>query len=257
MLFRSVLIRFSLASDGALNRDGLYIDDVTIETVSYVIEKSSAKEITSFSFVNPAVKATIDQNTISATLPFGTDISKLVANFTVSNLASLSINGVPQISGQTQNDFTNTVSYTVTAEDGSKQEYIVKIIIAPNTKSNANEILSFGFVNPAVKAQITGSNIFVTLPYGTDLTKLLADFQLSDKATVTVNGIEQVSGTTVNNFSNSLVYVVTAEDGTTQSYTVFVSLTKNSAKVITSYLFTNPEQNEKCLLKACWVYVLD
>jgi photosystem II stability/assembly factor-like uncharacterized protein len=217
--------------------DGSYQNyDVTLTVES----KSKAKEITEFSFVNPAITATIDQNTITATVPYGTDVMKLVANFTVSNLANVSVNGVAQLSGQTSNDFTNTLSYTVTAEDGSTQVYIVKITIAPSTKSNANEMLSFGFVSPAVKAQISGGNIMLTLPYGSDLTKLMVNFMVSDKATVSVNGIAQVSGTTVNNFSNSLVYVVTAEDGSTKSYSVFVSLAKNSAKAITSYLFTNP-----------------
>ena len=217
--------------------DGSYQNyDVTLTVES----KSKAKEITEFSFVNPSITATIDQNTITATVPYGTDVTKLAANFTVSILANVSVNGVTQISGQTSNNFTNTLSYIVTAEDGSTQVYIVKITIAPSSKSNANEMLSFSFVSPAVKAQISGGNIMVTLPYGSDLTKLMVNFMVSDKATVSVNGIAQVSGTTVNNFSNSLVYVVTAEDGSTKSYSVFVSLAKNSAKAITSYLFTNP-----------------
>ncbi len=220
--------------------DGSYQNyDVTLT----VATKSKAKEITEFSLVNPAITATIDQNTITATVPFGTDVTKLVANFTVSNLATVSVNGVAQISGQTSNDFSQALSYTVTAEDGSTQVYVVKITIAPSTKSNDKEMLSFGFVSPAVKAQISGTNIMVTLPYGTDVTKLMANFLVSDKATVSVNGTTQVSGTTINNFSNSVVYVVTAEDGTSKSYTVFVSLAKNSAKEISSYLFISPVAN--------------
>ena len=48
---------------------------------------------------------------------------------------------------------------------------------------------------------------------------------MSSGASVTVNGVAQVSGTTVNDFSSgSLIYTVTAEDGTTtQDWTVNVT----------------------------------
>lgn len=217
--------------------DGTYQNyDVTLITEV----KSNAKDITDFSFVTPAISATIDQTNITTTFPFGTDVSNLIVNFTVSNLAVVTVNGVTQISGTTPNDFTLPVTYVVTAENGTTQTYTVTVIIAPNPKSNANDLLSFGFVSPAVTAVVNGTNVTATLPYGTDLTKLLVNFIVSDKATVSVNGVNQVSGTTVNNFSSPVTYSITAENGTVKTYTILISLAKNNAKEITTFLFTNP-----------------
>ena len=217
--------------------DGTYQNyDVTLTVVS----KSSAKDITDFSFVSPSISATIDQTNITTTVPFGTDVTSLVANFIVSNLAVVTVNGTTQTSGTTPNNFTNPVTYTVTAENGTTQVYTVTVIIAPSPKSNANDILSFGFVSPAVTAVINGTNITAKLPYGTDVSKLLVNFIASDKAVVTINSTTQVSGSTVNNFTNTLTYTVTAENGSVKTYTVTVSLAKNSAKDITTFLFTSP-----------------
>ena len=217
--------------------DGSYQNyDVTLTIES----KSKAKEITDFSIVSPTITATIDQNNITATVPYGTDLTKLVVNFTASNLATVMVKGVTQISGQTVNDFTNSVTYVVTAEDGSTQNYVVIVTIAPDTRSNEKELVSFGFVSPAVTALINGTTITATLPYGTDLNNLLVNFVASDKSTVSINGIPQISGTTKNNFSSVVIYKVTAENGTTKEFTVIVGLAKNSAKEITSFLFTNP-----------------
>ena len=82
-------------------------------------KKSSEKEILSFRFVSPKVEARIDDKTISAIVPFGTDVTNLVPVILVSNGATVNpASGVPM-------DFTHPVSYTVTAEDGSFAEYVV------------------------------------------------------------------------------------------------------------------------------------
>ncbi|HLX54202.1 MAG TPA: kelch repeat-containing protein, partial [Aquella sp.] len=44
---------------------------------------------------------------------------------------------------------------------------------------------------------------------------------------VAVNGVTQFSGTTTNDFTNPVTYVVTAADGTTQIYTVTINFTNN------------------------------
>lgn len=67
--------------------------------------------------------------------------------------------------------------------------------------------------------------ITVTVPYGTDVTDLTAAFTASPHSTVTVGGTQQKSEETVNNFSNPVVYTVTANDGSTAAYTVTVNVT--------------------------------
>ncbi len=89
------------------------------------VTKSSVKDITKFSFaaLNPAVEATINGTVITATVPAGTDITKLVPTITLSDKATIS-----PASGTAQ-DFSKAVTYTVTAEDGSKQPYTVSVTV--------------------------------------------------------------------------------------------------------------------------------
>ncbi len=62
------------------------------------------------------------------TVPFGTDLTALIATFTTTGV-SLKVGGVTQISGTTANNFSNPLTYTVIAADGSTQDYIVTTII--------------------------------------------------------------------------------------------------------------------------------
>jgi len=95
-------------------------------------------------------------------------------------------------------------------------------------RSSAKSITSFSFLkaNNAIpvdsNATISGLAIHAFLPPGTDVTALKATFIASDKATVTVGGAAQASGQTANSFSGALSYIVTAEDGTSLTYSVQV-----------------------------------
>jgi hypothetical protein len=58
-------------------------------------------------------------------VPAGTDLSSLVPTITISDHAT-----VEPASGVAQN-FTNPVTYRVTAQDGSRQDYTVSVSVAP------------------------------------------------------------------------------------------------------------------------------
>lgn len=64
------------------------------------------------------------------------------------------------------------------------------------------------------------------------------EFKLdSDEAIAYVDGVEQVSGETINDFSNSVEYVVKSAENTEQIYTVVVSTYESSdAKKLTSFV---------------------
>ena len=68
--------------------------DEPTPTPTPVVTKSATKDITKFSFaaLSPVVDATIDATakTIKATLPIGTDVTKLVPTITISDKASIS-----------------------------------------------------------------------------------------------------------------------------------------------------------------------
>ncbi|MCA0231130.1 MAG: PQQ-binding-like beta-propeller repeat protein [Bacteroidetes bacterium] len=92
----------------------------------------------------------------------------------------------------------------------------------PTTKSSAKFItkFTFGTLIPVVEAIVSGTTIAATVPAGTDITKLVPTVTLSDKATVS-----PASGA-VQDFSKAVTYTVTAEDGSTQAYTVNVTVAK-------------------------------
>ena len=97
---------------------------------------SGAKEITSYRFeatINPILSSKVegtidsDNHTISLIVPYDTPLTSLVATFKLSSGAVAKIGTTPQISSITANDFTSTVNYTVTAEDGSTQDWVVSV----------------------------------------------------------------------------------------------------------------------------------
>jgi len=90
------------------------------------VSKSSSKAIELFSF--NTINAVVDAagKTIKAEVPSGTDLTKLSPTITTSGKALVS-----PASGTTQ-DFSKPVVYTVTAEDGSTQAYIVTVTYINN-----------------------------------------------------------------------------------------------------------------------------
>ncbi|MBA2540089.1 MAG: hypothetical protein H0V17_10680, partial [Deltaproteobacteria bacterium] len=198
----------------------------------------TAAEITAYSFrtANNAeltndINATISGNSISATVPFDTDVTALVATFT-STGESVKVGATDQASGTTANDFTNPVGYTVTAVDGSTETYTVTVIVAA---SNAKAITAFSFedddngaLTATVTGAISGTAIAATVPFGTDVTDLIATFETTG-VSVKVGGVTQVSGITENDFTLEVDYVVTAADNSTDTYTVEVTIAVNTA----------------------------
>ncbi|WP_024480882.1 DUF5018 domain-containing protein [Cellulophaga baltica] len=176
-----------------------------LQTVSFEVvdELSTEKEITSF-IVN-GVAGTITGTTIDVVLPEGTDLTAL-APVIIHNGASIS----PE--SETSQDFTNPVIYTVTAQDQTIQEYTVTLTVEGN---EAKDITDFAI--DGVDGIITGTNISLTLPAGTDVTSL------SSTVTHTGASVNPTSGV-AQDFTSPVEYTVTAADGTTKVYTVTVSL---------------------------------
>ncbi|NLA16127.1 MAG: spore coat protein CotH [Bacteroidales bacterium] len=96
--------------------------------------------------------------------------------------------------------------------------------------SSDKELLSFSiekennsWLKISVAAEIEGHTIKLALPEAKSNESLVATFT-HNGAGVFVGGVEQESGVTANNFSKPLEYTVMAQDESTQSYTVQVSL---------------------------------
>lgn len=174
---------------------------------------SAAKRITSFRFADLDASGSIDQgdHTIDVTVPYGTNVRLLVPTI-VHEGASIS-----PASG-TARSFSSAVTYTVTAEDGTAQAYRVTVTVSPY--SSAKRITSFKFNNLTGATGVineTDRTIAVTVPQGTDRSGLVP--------TVTYEGasISPASGV-AKNFTSPVTYRVTAEDGTSRTYTVTVTV---------------------------------
>ena len=80
-----------------------------------------------------------------------------------------------------------------------------------------------GKVANDVEASIQGSVITLPLDKYDDLKSLIAVFEYNGKS-ITIDGVEQESGVTSNDYSQPLVFTVEAEDGSKQQYTVEIAL---------------------------------
>ena len=175
--------------------------------------QSSSKSITAFSIAGVPAITTGQQ--LQVTVPNGTDVRRLVATFTTSGLR-VAVTNEPQVSGFTVQDFSSPVAYVVTAADGTTATYTVTVIEAP---SQAKAISAFSI--DGVAGVIHDHDIALTLPHGSDPTRRVATFS--------------TSGTTVLDYSSPVTYVVTAADGSTDRYTVVVTVAPSEAKSITAF----------------------
>jgi hypothetical protein len=204
------------------------------------ISPSTAKAITAFSL--NGVDGTINQTdkTIAVTLPTGTSVTALVATFTTTG-ASVEVNSTVQTSGTTANDFTNPVVYTVTAIDATTQDYTVTVTVV------GKSITAFSLNGVDGTINQTAKTIAVTLPTGTAVTALVATFTTTGSK-VDIDGTQQTSGTTANDFTSPVVYTVTGVDATTQDYTVTVTIesANKPATAVTLSMTAYPTSHPLC-----------
>ncbi|MEA1896878.1 MAG: DUF5018 domain-containing protein, partial [Bacteroidota bacterium] len=153
--------------------------------------------------------------TASVEILFGMDsqLDSLVAVLTLADGATSSPESNDTL------DFTSPVVFTVTAEDGvTTRDWIITVTVSASASSEA-EVLSFEIDNSVSDALIDTDlgTIAVSMPFGTDLTALAPEISVSAGATISPeSGVAQ-------DFSNPVVYTVTAQDATTEDWTVTLS----------------------------------
>ena len=83
---------------------------------------------------------------------------------------------------------------------------------------------------------ITGKKVDITVPFGTNLDSQVATFfKIGVKAIV--GGTEQKSGETTNNYSNDLIFQISAENGTTSDYTISTKTGTADSKLLQNFQF--------------------
>ncbi len=224
-------------------------------TVNVIFGKSKSCDMLSYATKTPSALGTITPTgttggTIQVSLPFGTSLTNLIALFTVSDSAKVYIKKVVQQSGITINDFSSIVTYKLVAHDTNfSKTYLVTVSILPNT---AADLITYSILNPAVTGTITpaafGGYVTMTVPFATSVTNLVAQFTLSDSAKAFVKGIAQQSTVTQNDYTDTLIFVVTAQNKiASKKYLITVNKSPASASQITNgklEIYPNPAINE-------------
>ena len=90
---------------------------------------STENDILTFSFSEQTGNATINStnHTVDIEVANGTNLTNLVATFTLSDMATAFIGTTEQIGGTSENDFSNSVTYTIEAENGETQEWTITV----------------------------------------------------------------------------------------------------------------------------------
>ncbi len=179
-------------------------------TVTAILEDNNESKIIKFGFdkdKNPSanlsgdVSGIIEGNAITIEFPAEVNISALIPTIELSSGAT--INPGPEM---VQN-FTNPLTYTVTAQDGvTKTEYSIE------SYKDAISKVTFTVDGKEYNASINGQDVSLELPAGTTLNSLIPIIETSNGITVSPTSGE------AQDFNELLVYTITRNDGTTQEY---------------------------------------
>ena len=126
---------------------------------------------------------------------------------------------------------------TITADNGVAYNAVMTVTVNVNyPMSSGKDIIAFTIPRQIGQTVITDTSpttgtIAVTMPLGTDITRITSSITASTGARVNpASGVTQ-------NFTNAVTYTVTAVDGSTKNYTVTVTVVPFFAYTITYYVF--------------------
>jgi hypothetical protein len=161
-----------------------------------ILEQSNQNDILTFVLAEQTQNAIIDNenHTVEIEVETGTNITDLTPTITVSVYATIN-----PLSSVSQN-FTNPVTYTVTAEDGTPQEWIVSVSVADFILENENYVTIYP--NPVTDFVIIYSNFEVKSFSITDLSGkfILKQFEHSNNFQINLKSL------------NSGIYILTIEN---------------------------------------------
>ncbi|WP_051217394.1 cadherin-like beta sandwich domain-containing protein, partial [Paenibacillus assamensis] len=205
--------------------------------ISQLVPKSSNANLSNLTLSAGTLSPVFASGTLSYTANVANAVTELDVTPTVTDSkASVKVNGATVASGSASrvalNVGANTITVVVTAEDGTPKTYTVTVTRAVPKSSNAdlNSLaLSVGTLSPTFASGQTS----YTANVASGVTELNVTPTVADsKATVTVNGATVASGSasrvSLNVGPNPIAVVVTAEDGTTKTYTVTVTRAQSS-----------------------------
>lgn len=240
----------------ALNEEKTFVvtaeDGTTKAEYTVVIHRtpSDKKALTGATLGDIAAVIDEDSHAVTFTVPSDTTDSKLgemILKFTCSPRATVKLKDAednwPAAGLRSGLKLGVPATFVVTAENGDTQEYTVTVNREKSTEKAITEAVLTKTGGTSVKADISEQNktITFTLPAGTtdaDVAAMTLKFTCSQYASIKLEGAEtnwpadgQLCGMKLN---EAKTFVVTAENGGTQTYTVLIVRGKSAAKEITS-----------------------
>jgi hypothetical protein len=169
--------------------------------------------------ISGQLSASIDasKSTISVVMPYGTNKNSLLSTYNLSPGAFAKVSGKLQVSGSSLNNFSNSLVYSVYAENRDiRRDWTVNVKIAKNSAANFESFVIPDFTKSVVINTIK-KNVLLTLKDGADPTHLPVQFTLSAGARAFINDVEQFSNAGTIDFSDEVQYRIAAEDGISSS----------------------------------------
>jgi hypothetical protein len=225
----------------------------TVNTLTSIAVDYTKDNTCGAPYTKTGIVGSIGTSTVTFNLPYGVSSVKVSDFLKTSTLSTTSL-----VKGEGATVLTNGSTFTVTSESGAVKTYTVVIVNA--LPSSNKQLLTYGF-HKAQNAQWafldwttdypgsinqTTKLVQDTVAWNTDVHDLIAYFTASDYACVAIANtsanVPQTSDVSSNDHSNSLTYVVTAEDGTQERYQVIVvkrvGLTGNDILTVPGFKIT-------------------
>lgn len=160
-----------------LNKVDFLVNDIVGSVSSPLLISGTAQifgaYISNFTIPNQEGSTSIKGRTISLSQVKTGDLSKIKASFSLSFGAKAYVNGVEQISGVTENDFRNSVQYTVVPQVGLSKVYTVTIRKAIDASTEIT-------ISNSAVIENSGSTLIGTLEVDSNVLENTDEFSLSN-----------------------------------------------------------------------------
>lgn len=133
-------------------------------------------------------------------------------------------------SASTAQNFSQNVQYTVTAENGEQATYIVSIHNTPFSEEKKIVSFQFNIDNEVFVGDINHDDLTIQVDTYKDVSSISPIVEISENATISPNPNEN------QDFNTPINYTVTAQDGTSNAYTVNVSKREINSTIQACYV---------------------
>lgn len=218
-----------------------------VYTIKVLSGLSSKSNLLSYGFKtvsNPSlsqnINTAINGANASATIAYGTNVSSLKADFSISSGAELYINNVKQLNSITTDfDYSNPVLVTVVSENKlSKTNYMVTV----DAKNTEAKFISYSVLNQIGDASIDGLSKTVKLVVNNNanLSALVPTFQVSDMAKARIGTYLQTSGQTSLNYTSAVGYNIVAQNGNINDWSMSIERAKPVISILGDNVLSVP-----------------